>query len=532
MRGLQPLLSLSGYAGVAQLVRACGSYPQGPGFKSLHRHHIQGNRQRGTGPLPVLITAATRQRPRIQRFAALSSMIRRLARAIPALWGPSDRIAVAVSGGADSVALLCLLQELAGSAPWTLAGVIHVHHGLRGAEADADASFCRELAMQHALPFELVSVDVTAERSRTRHSLEAAARTLRYQSFAAAAERLGATVVATGHTLDDQAETVLLRLFRGATSRGVSAIRPRRGIYARPLLDCRRQELRQYLGARGQRWREDLSNADDRVPRNRLRRDVMPPIEQAWPGAVEALARFAAAAAADEQLLSRLAADVARDVIRIGSGGVELVRAPFAALPVAVARRLIRDAIEAAGGTPSFGDVEIVRRLVGPGRSGRQGSLRGLSARVDEAVVRVSAPAAADVVAPFSYQLNVPGLVRIDETGGVVRASLFEGSDRPPLSAGWEAIAAVQMSSVALPLTVRSRAPGDRFTPLGGPGRRLLQDLLVDRKVPRSERAALPVVVDADGHIVWVAGVAVADRCRVQSGESSMLILEVKKGIQ
>ena len=459
-------------------------------------------------------------------------MLRRLARAIQALWGPSDRIAVAVSGGADSVALLCLLHDLAGSAPWTLAGVIHVHHGLRAADADADAAFCQELAVQHALPIDVVTVDVTAERTRTRRSLEAAARALRYEAFTAAAERLGATVVVTGHTLDDQAETVLLRLFRGATSRGVSAIRPRRGLYARPLLDCRREELRRYLVARGQRWREDLSNADDRVPRNRLRRDVMPQVEQAWPGAVKALARFAATTSADEQLLSRLAADVAPDVIRIGSGGVELVRAPFDVLPVAVARRLVRDAIEAAGGTSSFGDVEVVRRLLGSGRPGRKGTFHGLSAYVDEVVVRLSAPGATDTVAPFAYRLDVPGQVRISETGAVVRASLFQGSDRPPLSAGWEAIAALRASSVALPLTVRSKAPGDRFVPLGAPGSRSLQNLFVDRKMPRFERARVPVVVDAEGHIVWVAGVAVADRCRVRVGESSMLILEVKKGIQ
>jgi tRNA(Ile)-lysidine synthase len=124
----------------------------------------------------------------------------------------------------------------------------------------------------------------------------------------------------------------------------------------------------------------------------------------------------------------------------------------------------------------------------------------------------------------------VPGEVQIDETGGVLRASFVSGSTRPSLSHGWDAVAALSASAVPLPLTVRSRRPGDRFTPLGAPGRRSLQDLFVDRKVPRAERPAVPVVVDAEGRVVWVAEVAVADRCRVREAESGMVILEYKKG--
>src|SRR5690606_19196900 len=154
---------------------------------------------------------------------------------------------------------------------------------------------------------------------RSGQSIESAARKLRYRAFDEAAERLGATIVATGHTVEDQAETVLLRLFRGASRRGVSAIRARRAHYARPLLGCRRADLRAYLEALGTGWREDASNEDTTIARNRLRHDVLPVIERAFPGASAALARFAATAADDEVWMDQQASAVAADLIRPGA---------------------------------------------------------------------------------------------------------------------------------------------------------------------------------------------------------------------
>ena len=134
------------------------------------------------------------------------------------------------------------------------------------------------------------------------------------------------------------------------------------------------------------------------------------------------------------------------------------------------------------------------------------------------------------VVSGWLYELEVPGEVHLGETGGILRASIQKGTVRPVSSPGWDALAALQASEVALPLTVRSRRAGDRFTPLGAPGRRRVQDLLVDRKIPRNARDRVPVVVDAAGRIVWIVNVAVAERCRVRTPESGMVILEFKKG--
>lgn len=462
----------------------------------------------------------------------MSPLAHRVDRAIRAggLWTANDRVAVALSGGADSVALALLLAELAAQVDWRLAGLIHVHHGLRGAEADADAAFCCDLAARLSLPIEVVAVDVPAALAASAGSLEATARTLRYAAFDAAAGRLGASVVATGHTADDQAETVLLRLLRGAGSRGVAAIRQRRGMYARPLLGCRRAELRAWLDWSGESWREDSSNASTDVPRNRLRQEVMPVIEAAWPGGVRALARFAEAAAADEQWLSRQAELERPAAVRIAPDGVELIRARIVDLPLAVARRVVRDGLEAAGARPTFREIELVRRLARSGRDGVFADLHGFRVESRGDVLRIARPSLRVPIVSFEYRLDVPGDVRIVETGGVLQASFLSGADRPAHEAGWDGIAALQASEVRLPLTVRSRRPGDRVTPLGAPGRRSLQDLFVDRKVPRFARETVPVVVDADGHIVWVASLAVAERCRVRRPESGMVILKFKKG--
>ena len=463
----------------------------------------------------------------------MSVLSRRVGRAIRGrgLWAQGDRVAVAVSGGPDSVALVCALSELSAHAGWGLAGVIHVNHGLRRGAADEDEAFCRALAQRLNLPVDVVAVDVRQRMAATGLSLEAAGRELRYTAFEQAAERLGATVVATGHTQDDQAETVLLRLLRGASARGGSGIRARRELFARPLLDSRRSDVLRYLTWRGESWREDESNADRSIPRNRLRHVLMPVLEDLWPGGVSALARFADLAAEDEAWLSRRAARAPARAVRSGPSGVELDGGLARRLPPAIGRRVVRDAIEMAGGRPAFRNIDAICRLIRSDKSRGSLNLRALLAEKvgDRLTLKSAARDRPTARIEFSHVLPVPGVVKIIETGGVIRASLVTDpsaqTGRP--SAGLTV--ALQADRVALPLTVRSRRPGDRLTPLGAPGRKKLQDLLVDRKVPCGERDAVPIVIDAEGRIVWVAGVAVAERARVFAPEAGMVILEFKK---
>jgi tRNA(Ile)-lysidine synthase len=449
-----------------------------------------------------------------------------------------DRVAAAVSGGSDSVALACLLHALAST--WTLAGLIHVNHGLRGRASDADERLVRDLAASLGVPVAVRHADVAAAAASRRRSVESVARDLRYGAFESAAAELGANLVATGHTRDDQAETVLLRLFRGAGSRGVAAVRFKRGRYVRPLLDCRRADLRAYLDARDQPFLDDASNADTRIPRNHIRHVILPGITAAWPGAVAALARFAEMAAEDEAFLARTAAEVTPAMTLPAVDGVQQLDVRgLRQLPAPLARRVVRGAIETAGGVASFRDVEAVLQLARTDKEGRKErhlDLQGSRVDRDGPMLTFVAHTAAGPVdaarSGFSYALPIPGEVALPETGTTIRASLITGAIERPAGTDGVSMAAVQADRLAGPLTVRSRQPGDRFRPFGAPGSRKLQDLLVDRKVPRAGRDRVPLIVDREGRIVWVVGLAIADDMRVRAPERGMVVLESTKGNQ
>jgi tRNA(Ile)-lysidine synthase len=449
-----------------------------------------------------------------------------------ALVGPEDRVAVAVSGGPDSVALAWLLREIAADAGWSIAGLIHVHHGLRGADADADEAFVRTLAARLHLPIEVAHVDVGASARAARRSIEATARDLRYVFFEDAARRLGATRVATGHSLDDQAETVLLRLLRGAGGRGVTGIRVRRGLYIRPLLECRRSELRRYLRARDESFREDATNQDRSIARNRVRHDLLPVIEHLAPGGLRALARFAQISADDEAFLEGLAIEAARTLVLFEDGGVQVNRGGLCGLPPPVARRLVRRVVETAapGVTVTRRHVEAVRRLATADKPDGHLDLPDASVdrRGDLLVVRAGHARAVQPPA-FELGLPVPGEVELPASGGTIQAIRPAGADNERFANGAPDTAVLQAASVTLPLAVRNRRPGDRLRPLGAPGRRKVQDVLVDRKVPRHERDRVPIVVDAAGRIVWVAGLVIADECRVTAPEAGVVILKLRR---
>lgn len=476
----------------------------------------------------------------------MTSLARRVASAIRdrSLLASGDRVAAAVSGGADSVALAHLLVELSTRADWRLAGLIHVHHGLRGADADADETFCRALAARLGLPIDVVHADVPARVRDTRQSLEAAARDVRYAAFREAMARLDATVVATGHTQDDQAETVLLRLLRGAGTRGLAGIRARRGLVVRPLLDCRRDELRAYLHSHGAGFREDASNDDRAIPRNRLRHELMPVVERLAPRGVAALARLAALAADDEAYFARTLAERAAGLVAFTPGGdagraagVTLDAAGVAALPRPLARRLLRDLGEQVSGRPwSAAHVDALVALACaaapsghldlPGATAaRQGTSLALDRSNEEDADGIGADVARAPVDPIP--LAVPGSVTVPG-GGATLVATSAATVAAPFPSEPD-VAVVQADALVLPLAVRTRRPGDRLRPLGAPGSRKLQDVFVDRKVPRAERDAVPIVVDANDRIVWVAGHVLAHRCRVTEPCKGVVTLELRR---
>jgi tRNA(Ile)-lysidine synthase len=329
--------------------------------------------------------------------AELRLVADRAARALAAVDAPAagDGMALAVSGGADSLALLHAMRTLAGPRGWRLA-VVTVDHGLRAGSA-ADAAFAADHAKALGLPARLVTL-VPADLARHRDAgPEGAARAVRYQALWTATHELGCRFLATGHTLDDQAETVLLQLLRGAGPEGLAGMAVRSGRLLRPLLGVRRAETRACCAAVGVDWREDPTNADPDPLRNRVRRRLQPLLEELRPGAATVLARTAGLAGEERDWLAplvqtTLAATVAPQAAG-PAGGVVLDAAALAALPVALGRRVVRAAARQAGATPpDAAATDRVLALAGAAGDGRTGWPGGLAGR-DGPVVRLAAPA-------------------------------------------------------------------------------------------------------------------------------------------
>lgn len=446
------------------------------------------------------------------------------------LLSPGERLGVAVSGGPDSTALLLVLLELAPSLGVVVDCVIHVNHGLRGAAADADAAAVAALAARLGVPFAGAAVDAADYARRHRCSIELAGHRLRRAAFAAIRTDRALDVVATGHTQDDQAETVLLRLVRGAGAHGLRGISPRSAQthVVRPLLDTSRRDIERYLRARGASPRDDASNRDVVIPRNRIRHEVLPLLESRFsPRIREALARTATHLALDDDHFAPGVERMLGSVITT-SQGLSLPATEVATAPAPVRRRVAQALLR------RLGVVESARRIE---------RLEAVLAGIAPGVVTIG---------PVSVS-NSQGHIQLQVAGGRNAASRrgIEPLHPPPqviLEVGtpaavgqWEVSAwpvdrldhqpaaeTLDADQVAWPLSVRTRRPGDRVRPLGGSGRRKVQDILVDRKVPRASRDTVPIVVDALDRIVWVAGHVLAHDVRVTATTTRMLLLTLR----
>jgi tRNA(Ile)-lysidine synthase len=447
------------------------------------------------------------------------------------------RVAVALSGGADSVALLYALRELAEAERFHVVGAVHLNHQLRGADADADAEFCRSLAARLDVPIDVERADIARLARESATSVEHAAHIARHTFFERAAARLGAAVVAVAHTKDDQAETFLLRLLRGAGPRGLSGMHPRSGIVVRPLIETPRSDVRESLRVAGIAFREDASNADLSIPRNRIRHELLPLLDARFsPGVVEVLDREAAIAREDAEYLEAQArAAAARLVVRTARG-VEIDADALMAEPIAVARRVIRYAQQMAAGAGhfiGFDAGEAVRRFV-VSKSTGQLDLPGHRANRRGTAIVLTPSRGREKPAPqadFLYQLEVPGEVAIPEAACAISAA----SSAVPAGrlaremwhlAGRSDEAVIEARRLVGPLAVRNRRPGDAFRPLGMSGRKTLQDFFVDAKIQRLEREITPVIVDFAGQIVWIAGLALAEEFRVTEATKDVVILK------
>jgi len=432
------------------------------------------------------------------------------------MFADSGPVVVMVSGGADSVSLLrALVGGLAGAAPLS---VLHVDHGLRGAASEGDAAFVVALCAELGVACRVAPVDVAAYAAERGLNLEDAGRRVRYAEADAELDARCADAgvpadrgrIATAHTFDDRAETLLMRLAQGSGAGGLLSLSYVRARVVRPFLECPGPDGLAYLGGLGQEWREDATNLDTSRLRARVRADLMPVLRSINPRFDAALLRTMTVLGDEDDLLEGMAQGFVREFTKSGPGELSFDRSRMATLSRVMLRRTVRTAIFDAFPDASrleFDHVEAVCDGMGDASFARDlpDGLRAFSEYGRLIISRDAGPAGS--LAPCL--LPIPGTVDLGRAG-VITATL--GGPEDPGTGPHTAL--IDADVLDGPLEVGPVRPGDRMRPFGMTGSRKLQDVLTDAKVPARTRPLVPVVRDGE-RIVWVAGVRSSEHYRI-----------------
>jgi tRNA(Ile)-lysidine synthase len=452
---------------------------------------------------------------------------------------PGERVAVACSGGADSVVLLHVMAELRETLGIVLS-VDHFHHQIRGAEADADQRFVEELAARLRVDFYTASEDVPQHAAQRKISLETAARELRHQWFAQLIKQGKADKIATAHTLDDQAETVLMRILRGTGARGLAGIAPAHKAkhLVRPLLTTSRREVEAYLKAKSQGWRDDSSNLDLGHTRNRVRHTLLPLLERDFNPAIrQTLADLAEIAQAEADYWnSELSALLPRLILegkpsrsgRSSSGdargilGLDL--SGLRDLPLAVRRQVIQRTVQRLGISLEFKDIQQLTSLAEQGKPGAKLALPdGLAASrtVREIQFSRSTPKLPE---NYCYSLLIPGEVAVPEAGITIRTRLI--SDGKQKASSYNGTTLLEASLLGAELKVRNWRAGDKFFPAHTQSPKKVKELLqpgrLGKEISPAQRKAWPVIESA-GQIVWMRSFPASQDFASSSGDAVLI---------
>jgi tRNA(Ile)-lysidine synthase len=471
---------------------------------------------------------------------------------------PGDRLGVAVSGGADSVALLLLLLELREKLGIVLS-VVHFNHKLRGKASDADEAFVAKLAAKHGLEFHAASVYVAKKAKDERANLEDAARRARYDYFSSLAESGSCTRIAVAHTADDQAETVLAHLLRGTGLAGLGGIHPIVGPVVRPLLNVRRGELRRFLRARKQTWREDATNRDTKRMRARIRKKLLPLIEKQFqPSIVERLATLAELAREDEAFLDAIAEERVCALVRRSDEGArigvdDLLQNPrkkdsnaettedaeSSEKTRALSTRMVRRIVESAkmrAGQLGANHVEAVVELARSGQNGSSLALPGgvevrkeRDALVFHAIENAGGRISQRKPREYEYKIDLArgdAEVSVVEIGCVFRLRVIDWpAKRGETSRGGVVLDRDRLRS---PIVLRNWRPGDRLRPQGHRSTHKLKRLLNEKRVSRWERDGWPVLASG-GVLVWARGFPVAAEFAANEGTRAGIVIVEEK---
>lgn len=435
-----------------------------------------------------------------------------------------ERVLIAYSGGLDSTGLLTLLLEL--RQEWSLEIFLgHFNHKLR-LNAEDDELFVRDVSQKYSLPLFLDSENVRLYAKKRRVSIEEAGRRLRYAFLKKAAAKIGQAKIATGHTMTDQAETLLMRLMRGSGPRGLASIYPLvEGKIIRPLLQLEREDMAAYLKRKGIPYRVDESNFDRRFFRNRIRMDLIPYIRKNYePRIIPQLAKAASIFQEEEALLQKLGKEKARKAILENNNQVSLDLNFLFSLPLALKRRVVREFIHKLKGDlreVSFEDIESLLRL----GKGKEYHLRkNLILRREEDLFFLKGKTLPKI--RYEYRWDGKSSLEIKEINLKLEGKKLEKENISHFDFNDQDQAYIDIAKIRFPLLVRNRRAGDRYQPLGAPGQKKLKEIMRAKGIPLSERDKRPVFISGE-EIIWVLGLPVSERHKISQQTGNIFALKI-----
>ncbi len=466
------------------------------------------------------------------------------------LLGKGDRVLVAVSGGPDSVALLYALLEIKNEFNLDIC-VAHLNHKLRGRESDEDQKFVKHLAQKLDLKFFSKSIDVKKEARKTKLSLEEAARLVRYQYLENLADKIKADKIAIGHQADDQAETFLMRLLRGAGGVGLSGIPPKRGKIIRPLIEIKREEIEKFLKEKRQSYRTDSSNLLPNYFRNKIRLLLLPQIKKNFsPRIVDILIRTSDIISLQQQYIEKKCEEILRlicktkKMVRLPSAPLRTSRLPqkdkivldlkkFINYDISLKREMIRLCVKELNRDStdlSFDSIERALDLIQRKKSGRKVKLTGnMWAEVSGENLAIYIEKKKQHAYPIKgcIRISLPGEKYLRNLGMRIKSEIFSRSSLPEeIKSKGEEVAFLDWEKLKEPFSLRSRRPKDKFRPLGMQGTKSVADFLIDRKVPRYERDEV-MLLTTRGKIAWIVGHRISDEFKVTDKTKKVLKIEV-----
>lgn len=452
---------------------------------------------------------------------------------------PGDRIGIAVSGGVDSVSLLRVLFERRAELGLVLS-VVHFNHKLRGDESELDEHFVNEIARAYHLSLHRSEADTKTFARQKALSIEAAARDLRYSFFGKLIKEGTLDKIATAHTLDDQAETVLLRIIRGTGTSGLAGILPQlkvgTGAIIRPFLNTRRAEIVSYLKERNQICREDSTNSETVFTRNRLRHDLLPELAAKFnPEISDALSNLAEIARAEDEFWASATAEAFVRCFRGNAINIpELLK-----LHQALQRRVLRLAAIQKGTNLDFEHTERILNLAHFPASREERTIElpnGFRALLAGLQLLITTDEPQPKPCGFNYSLPIPGEVAIRELRILLRAKLVTGVTAPSQSGNYPTRDGaynddhkLAIERLTTPLTIRNWRPGDRFWPAHTRSEKKVKELLQDRRVTSRQKSLWPVALAGD-QIVWMRGFPVSSCHVAKAGEQAVVFVEVPLG--